>query len=158
MGVQCPRCNVECEIKEVKRFLFDIVIDICPKCNGMWLDKGEFKKLTKNRDIEKFLTKFEGFESVSDIRCPRCNGIMDLERVIDVEVDVCVDCKGIWLDKGEYKELTVGQRKDLDKYLKSDKIPDYPDKPVGRDTNIAVKKRARITLMALKYTPTHWLR
>ena len=37
----CPRCNIE--MKKLKKE--EVVIDICRKCEGMWLDKGEIKKL-----------------------------------------------------------------------------------------------------------------
>ncbi|MBI5389074.1 zf-TFIIB domain-containing protein [Candidatus Woesearchaeota archaeon] len=37
----CPRCNVN--MKKLKRE--SIIIDVCHKCNGMWLDDGEIEKL-----------------------------------------------------------------------------------------------------------------
>jgi Zn-finger nucleic acid-binding protein len=37
----CPRCRVDMK-KLVKK---DVVIDICKKCGGMWVDKGELEKL-----------------------------------------------------------------------------------------------------------------
>ena len=38
---------------------------------------------------------------------------MELEYAEDVEVDVCLDCKGIWLDKGELKDLEGKKKKDF---------------------------------------------
>jgi len=37
----CPRCNIKME--KLKKN--DVVIDVCKKCNGMWLDSGELEKL-----------------------------------------------------------------------------------------------------------------
>ena len=37
----CPRCRIEMK-KLVKK---DVVIDICKKCKGMWIDEGELEKL-----------------------------------------------------------------------------------------------------------------
>jgi len=39
----CPRCNIEMK-KLIKN---DVVLDICSKCKGMWVDNGELYKLAK---------------------------------------------------------------------------------------------------------------
>ena len=39
--MQCPKCNVEMQIKNI----LEVDIDICPSCNGVWLDDGELSKL-----------------------------------------------------------------------------------------------------------------
>ena len=41
--LNCPRCSVEME--KLKKN--DVIIDICKKCNGMWLDDGEIHKLAE---------------------------------------------------------------------------------------------------------------
>lgn len=37
----------------------------------------------------------------SDLACPRCGRQMDRRPVGDFNLDVCVDCEGVWFDKGE---------------------------------------------------------
>lgn len=39
--MQCPKCSVEMQVKNI----LDVEIDICPSCNGVWLDDGEMSKL-----------------------------------------------------------------------------------------------------------------
>ena len=39
--LKCPRCNVF--MKKIKKK--DVVIDVCEKCKGMWLDDNEIEKL-----------------------------------------------------------------------------------------------------------------
>jgi len=39
------------------------------------------------------------------LNCMRCNAVMSSERVGDISVDVCPDCGGIWLDKGELSQI-----------------------------------------------------
>ena len=39
--LKCPRCKKDME--KLKKN--DVIIDICKKCNGMWLDDGEIHKL-----------------------------------------------------------------------------------------------------------------
>jgi len=45
----CPRCNVEMK-KLVKK---DVVIDVCKKCGGMWVDAGELEKLSEIQKEEE---------------------------------------------------------------------------------------------------------
>ena len=37
----CPNCQVG--MREVERR--GVLIDVCPQCGGVWLDKGELEKL-----------------------------------------------------------------------------------------------------------------
>lgn len=39
--MQCPICNVELKIVDRQ----GVEIDYCPKCRGVWLDRGELDKL-----------------------------------------------------------------------------------------------------------------
>ena len=46
----CPRCSSKLDKIEKNK----IVIDICPFCQGMWLDDGEIEKLSKlNKNVKK---------------------------------------------------------------------------------------------------------
>jgi Zn-finger nucleic acid-binding protein len=103
--IDCPRCWVEAERKEAEIFGPNIEIDVCPKCNGIWLDPGELGKLLKDRKLTDYLTKDIGTQSKSELVCPRCGGLMDIESAEEIEVDVCLTCHGVWLDSGELEEL-----------------------------------------------------
>lgn len=37
--------------------------------------------------------------------CPNCNNAMIVLQMQEVEIDLCVDCEGIWLDSGELEIL-----------------------------------------------------
>lgn len=41
IGLQCPTCKVDLVMTERK----DVEIDYCPKCRGVWLDRGELDKI-----------------------------------------------------------------------------------------------------------------
>jgi len=46
----CPVCNVDLAISERQ----EIEIDYCPKCRGIWLDRGELDKmLERNADYDR---------------------------------------------------------------------------------------------------------
>lgn len=102
---ECHRCWVEMNKKEIDVFGPNIIIDVCPKCNGIWLDEGELNKILKDRKLSNYLTKHIGTKSRSPMVCPRCGNIMDIEKAEDVEVDVCLFCGGVWLDEGELEDL-----------------------------------------------------
>ena len=36
-GMKCPRCGTELQEKQYHHAM----VDVCPSCNGMWLDAGE---------------------------------------------------------------------------------------------------------------------
>jgi hypothetical protein len=41
LGLLCPACKVDLVMTERK----DVEIDYCPKCRGVWLDRGELDKI-----------------------------------------------------------------------------------------------------------------
>ncbi len=45
--MHCPRCDVEV-LDERERD--GVTIDICPKCRGVWLDRGELERLIARAD------------------------------------------------------------------------------------------------------------
>ena len=40
-GMRCPRCDGTL----LSRSFHHVMIDVCPKCNGVWLDSGELEML-----------------------------------------------------------------------------------------------------------------
>ena len=55
--LHCPRCNVI--MRKIKKN--DVVIDVCDKCRGMWLDDKEIDKLIK---LSKTKEKSRGVKNV----------------------------------------------------------------------------------------------
>lgn len=37
--------------------------------------------------------------------CPRCNVPLNISQRQGVETDVCPDCRGVWLDRGELDKI-----------------------------------------------------
>ncbi len=131
--IECPRCYVPLKRKEVDVFGPNVFIDLCPKCHGLWLDRGELEKLVKDKKLSDYLTKDLGTQSKSKLVCPRCGGLMDIESADEVEVDVCLTCHGVWLDRGELDEL---KRKSKDGFKGDDM-----EKAVERWEEYAKKSR-----------------
>jgi len=121
---ECHKCWVEMNKEEIDVFGPNIIIDVCPKCKGIWLDKGELQRILKDRKLANYLTKHIGTKSRSPIVCPRCGNTMDFEKVENVEVETCLLCGGVWLDEGELEALKQKAKEgyELDKLAKEDEI------------------------------------
>ena len=113
-NIECPKCDVF-----LKRFELEpgLVIDRCPDCEGVWLDKGELASITNVPDeVFRWKTALES-GSQANIQCPACRtekyqtllkevkfGFLDHK----VLIDLCPQCTGMWLDPrelGNFKEM-----------------------------------------------------
>jgi Zn-finger nucleic acid-binding protein len=99
------KCPVDgCEMEEKKIDVVDpVVLDACPKCDGIWMDKGELKRVTQDNLIEYRLNEKDEGRRL----CPRCRKVMKRAELHDVILDEC-DC-GIYFDKGEVDRV-IGKR------------------------------------------------
>ena len=116
MRRDCPRCFSELKSETVRKGIWNIEIDKCDSCLGVYLDKGELMTLTGNRPLHHLTTKHLGIDSGSELLCPSCGSVMDDEHPGGVEIDVCLQCNGVWLDKKELdllKELDSSTLKNL---------------------------------------------
>lgn len=51
------------------------------------------------------------------MKCPRCEtSQLDEQEREGVVVDVCRQCRGIWLDRGELEKIIARETEELDKY------------------------------------------
>jgi len=92
----------------------DIEIDICPQCEGAWFDEDELRKA---KDVEIDDLQWLDFEiwkhedrfqiGEASVKCPACRARMArlTYENTDVEVDACPDCRGVWLDGGEFEKI-----------------------------------------------------
>ena len=108
---RCPHCNVR--LKGVFPPDHQDEYDICSKCGGMWLDKGEFHLATRKMNVYQSQKKkgeyFRGAmkDSLKYVPCVRCGEIMNRKnfaRISGVMIDQCGD-HGVWLDPGELEKI-----------------------------------------------------
>lgn len=84
-------------------------------CGGIWFDHRELAKVNRQHpDPEATVAdlKFDPRRRVhdDDVRpCPKCDGVKLAKRLhclgSGVIMDVCPDCKGLWLDRGELAKI-----------------------------------------------------
>ena len=102
-----------------------VSLDLCPACEGYWLDKGELKEICDRRDqqfTEEERDRF--FDEMHDQQgrpkdfralepeysCLRCE--VPMQRVeyaysSTIVIDRCMQCDGIYLDAGELEKLQI---------------------------------------------------
>ena len=97
MKRDCPRCFSALRHEIIRKGIWKVEIDRCGSCSGIFLDKGELMTLTGNRPLHHLTTKHLGIDSDSELLCPSCGSLMDDEHAEGVEIDVCLQCNGVWL-------------------------------------------------------------
>ncbi len=105
----CPKCKTE----PMKQEIFEgIEVDRCPACKGLYLDSGELKGLLAKKMGNTADTL--GFSAISDhmdrinALCHRCNENMNVMiGPGDIRVDLCPNCKAIFLDQGELASIQL---------------------------------------------------
>ena len=87
-------------------------VDSCPECFGIWFDREELKAFVQSPELSRRLESGpNGPDPVSGQRnCPSGHGLLNAGNLGDVEVDVCLRCRGIWLDQGELERAVEQYR------------------------------------------------
>ena len=136
--MKCPRCKSPLERIDLGEFGGEyaaVVIDSCPKCGGVWYDKGELdardESVWTNVEDLDFETRLSGGRRAL---CPRCE--VSLAPVSpgaarEVVIDRCPDCFGFWLDAGELESIqSLAGRLDSEILRKMTAVP-QPDEVRG---------------------------
>lgn len=72
----------------------------CEVCGGLWVERASLRQLGAALPAGSL-----DAQPVEPRRCSRCEVPMGRLRLPGVEVDVCPDCQGVWLDAGELATL-----------------------------------------------------
>jgi len=105
----CPRCRVRLDHYEYRKR----DLDLCPQCGGVWLDRGEFRDLTRESDVYESQSAPKGYvrgpttDKVEYIGCVRCDALMNRKNFARVSGVIIDECKshGVWLDGGELDRI-----------------------------------------------------
>ncbi len=124
---ECPKDWSPLQKEMRQSFLRKVEVDVCPKCQGIFLDENEVGKLTGSRRLHEILSKYMGLNSNVQILCPNCGGLMEAQDAGDVRVDVCLDCFGVWRDAGELDRLARMDRSAF-RHLTPEEMEEYRKK------------------------------
>ncbi len=105
--MKCPRCSSDLNKKENEA---GITVDFCVQCQGIWLAQHSLRQVlqTGKTDLPSsssgFWDQISNWKE-SDSNCP--DDVKHLRTFLHrgVEVDMCPECSGLWLDKGEWEKL-----------------------------------------------------
>jgi len=99
----CPKCHVDMQLCDYQ----DVRVDRCPRCAGIWLDKGKFDIIVEKRlghlvDIRVTCHKAPTEADMIAARCHLCDRAMTVLAGADgVLFDWCDSCEGMFCDRGE---------------------------------------------------------
>lgn len=110
--MDCPNNHGKLE----KVLFHNVEVDYCTECLGIWFDNDELR-LAKDAkdgqlnwlDIDLWRDKAKFKISSSRKHCPSCRIVL-CEVAYDeakTKVDFCKMCQGIWLDRGEFKQIVT---------------------------------------------------
>jgi Zn-finger nucleic acid-binding protein len=97
----CPDCGAE--MKETR--MHGVDLDLCPECNGIWLDHGELKEILQRRISERANPRDMAAANACDRTCPECKRHLFVRHFAGCEIDQCINCAGIFLDGGELEQI-----------------------------------------------------
>jgi Zn-finger nucleic acid-binding protein len=116
----CPVCLKNMHIF----YCFEIELDTCRYCGGLWFDGGEIEKLSALKNIPRRITHSVAYDfsqrkvEEGNRTCPRCDMAMTVKDYNGVSIDVCAECNGMWFDRYELGKaigITDGMpKKDFD--------------------------------------------
>ena len=100
----------------------NLVLDLCPRCGGLWFDPGEVQLLragsrfalpapTDDRHrsqchscgsvVDRDAAACPACDYPNDLRCPKCQKSMERASHESVVLDMCTSCRGVWFDRHE---------------------------------------------------------
>ena len=101
----CPVCRQQ--YLEERTLKNGLLVDVCPKCRGTWLDRGEIFRLTKNEEsVRQSLLALNWDDEPSNRHCPKCNHTLVEGEFLGAtsKIDYCQSCEGLWFDSMELRE------------------------------------------------------
>ncbi len=112
--MRCPHCEQPTLGEEQTRQ--SVVIDVCSRCQGVWLDRGMIYEFSDQpQALEAALGDGLRDRTPTEHRCPRCETALQRGRLPDRDaaVEQCPTCGGLWMAAGELERALGGAQLDL---------------------------------------------
>lgn len=122
MARPCPLCENE-PLRPLR--VSDVEVDTCPRCHGLWFDRGELERFPDRPPVRAFLAAARQAPSrcrkrghlvareqavcatcrSAPVACPGCGSRLGRVVTSACSLDVCPRCEGVWLDAGQFELL-----------------------------------------------------
>ena len=108
--MECPNDHEYLE----KVLFHNVEVDYCPRCLGMWFNKDELRLAKDDKDsqlnwldVDLWRDKAKFHIVRGDKHCPvDRTGLQEVKYDgSKTRVDFCKMCRGVWLDRGEFKQI-----------------------------------------------------
>jgi len=113
MSRACPQCAEE--LREVTADAvtgYRLLLDQCPSCGGLWLDRWELFPLSAEAvqrldPADTAALQAPAPAAPVPLKCPRCRAPMrhfhDPTLPADARIERCPACEGMWFNRGELR-------------------------------------------------------
>ncbi|MBL8983744.1 MAG: zf-TFIIB domain-containing protein [Gemmatimonadetes bacterium] len=126
----CPVClGVQMEKVQLKGRAGALVLDHCPRCGGVWFERGEVQQLARHvpADLWKLIPPRQSAPKPpchgchtpldrdavrctvcgrkNEISCPSCERTLARRQYERLTLDVCATCRGAWFDHAELRSV-----------------------------------------------------
>ena len=144
--MQCPQCHTDL----IPRTIETVAVDECRRCEGIWFDKDELRKVKDKTDPDLNWMDFEIWKktdafkvSGGQTQCPRCVVPMHVLDYDDtgVEIEFCSRCSGVWLDKGKLGKIIDA----LQQELLGKSLGDYVRETLGEAKKLLVAPQSWVS-------------
>lgn len=101
--MKCPKCKEKMDVF----FQLGVEIDQCNICGGVWLDRDEWRALTRSRGQNAVKLEVVNLKP-TEYECPRCHEKLfegEHSEHSDFVVEHCSKCGGGFFDRGEMNRL-----------------------------------------------------
>ncbi|RKG82017.1 hypothetical protein D7W82_27215 [Corallococcus sp. CA049B] len=122
MARSCPVCPSQ-SMNVVQAS--DVEVDVCPRCHGLYFDRGELERFPDRPSLKPLLTAARQAASRcrtgghlvpranaicatcrgEPLGCPGCGARLAMVNARVCNVDLCTHCGGTWLDAGKFEAL-----------------------------------------------------
>lgn len=109
IGMICPKCQVD-KLTKRRAKGKDFSVEYCLKCKGVWFDRYELEEVLPET-IKELGVPGDAQKDVECL-CPKCSKALyafDYPQT-HVTIDMCKRCGGLWVDRGEFKEIRIVRR------------------------------------------------
>lgn len=94
----------------------DTEIDLCQSCGGLWFQKQKLNDLLSAQtpqDAVDYTQRLGAKVSAANLQCPDCRGALKHHHLLEdftLEVDVCKECEGVWVEHDEIEAVQHSPR------------------------------------------------
>ena len=110
--MECPRDRREMEHQGYHKY----PRHACPECHGVFVLERDITENIGARGKRLETVAQVKLDNIRDskLRCPKDGAALKAVFFGEAEIDVCAECHGLWLDRGEYEKIVASMRMKTD--------------------------------------------